>query len=239
MKPTLQIDCFASGSAANCFRVSDGQTNLLLECGLPFAKLKEKLDFKLSTIDACLITHGHMDHAKSAKHLIAAGIDVYCSAGTAQEVDIGGYRVKRVRAKEPFSVGTFKGIAFDTMHDSKEPLGYVLKSTITNESLLFITDSYYVPVRFKNLNYIMVECNYLSEWLLSMDMDDTLRKRLMRSHMSLETCIKFLQAQDLSIVKRIYLTHLSSERADAPIMLREVRRATGKDVTVCDPNSMR
>lgn len=34
-----------------------------------------------------------------------------------------------------------------------------------NERLLFITDSYFVRYKFKNINYLMIECNYSADIL--------------------------------------------------------------------------
>ena len=36
----LQIDCFASGSAGNLYRVDDGRTQLLIECGVGLREIQ-------------------------------------------------------------------------------------------------------------------------------------------------------------------------------------------------------
>ena len=49
-----------SGSSGNATFVSDGKTNLLIDCGMSGAKLKESLhaiDVMPESIDALLITH--------------------------------------------------------------------------------------------------------------------------------------------------------------------------------------
>ena len=54
-----------SGSSGNATFVSDGKTNLLIDCGMSGAKLKESLhaiDVMPESIDALLITHEHVDH---------------------------------------------------------------------------------------------------------------------------------------------------------------------------------
>ena len=51
-----------SGSSGNATFVSDGKTNLLIDCGMSGAKLKESLhaiDIMPESIDALLITHEH------------------------------------------------------------------------------------------------------------------------------------------------------------------------------------
>jgi phosphoribosyl 1,2-cyclic phosphodiesterase len=54
------IKSIASGSSGNCYKISDGKTSLLLECGIPIKKIKLGCDFDLSDILGCLVTHEHL-----------------------------------------------------------------------------------------------------------------------------------------------------------------------------------
>jgi len=56
----MQIDIYGSSSKGNAYKVSDGKTSLLIECGLTFKKLQEKSNFTLSQVVGCLITHAHL-----------------------------------------------------------------------------------------------------------------------------------------------------------------------------------
>lgn len=227
----------ASSSGGNCYRLSDGQTSLLLECGIPIKKIKEGLDFKLSEIDGCLVSHSHKDHSKATADVLKAGVSIYTSNGTKGALGLAGYGVKVVKALEQFRIGTFTILPFDTQHDAPEPLGYLIYSNKTGEKLLFATDTYYVKYRFRGLNYIMIECNYasdiLKENIANGSVPEALKNRLLRSHFSLANVKKFLQANDLSKVKAIYLMHLSAGNSDAKRMKREVQEITGKQVIVC------
>ena len=60
-----------------------------------------------------------------------------------------------------------------------------------------------------------------------------LANRLIKSHFSLENLLKFLNKQDLSYTKKIYLLHTSQKNADPVYFKRSVMEATGKPVTVC------
>lgn len=51
----MQIQVISSGSKGNCYRISDGSTSLLLDCGIPLKQIQIALDFKLSDIDATLM----------------------------------------------------------------------------------------------------------------------------------------------------------------------------------------
>ena len=68
----------ASGSSGNCYYVSDGITELLLDCGIPIKRICEALwdmGTRLSNIEGCFVTHSHGDHVKAAQKLANAGVD--------------------------------------------------------------------------------------------------------------------------------------------------------------------
>lgn len=67
----------ASSSKGNAYVVSDGETTLLLECGLTFKELQKRLSYHLAGITACLVSHEHQDHAKAAAQLLKRGVPVY------------------------------------------------------------------------------------------------------------------------------------------------------------------
>ena len=56
----MQIEVLGSSSKGNAYLVSDGQTSLLLDCGLPYAEMQEKSGFKISQVSGCLISHLHL-----------------------------------------------------------------------------------------------------------------------------------------------------------------------------------
>ena len=89
----MRVEVLGTGSAGNCYKVKIGKATLLLECGLPFKVIQRKLDFKLSDIDACLVTHEHMDHAKAVKDLMKAGVDCYMTKGTSEALGVSGHRL--------------------------------------------------------------------------------------------------------------------------------------------------
>ena len=202
-------------------------------------KIKQGLNYKLSEIDGCLISHSHGDHCKAVKDIIKAGIDVYMSRETIEAIGVQEeHRVHAIEPRKQFVVGTFIIHPFDTQHDCPGSIGFLIQSTLIGEKLVFITDSYYCKYKFKSLNYVMVECNYASDILLrnvaNGSLPEAQRARLVHSHFSLEHVKEFLKANDLSQVKEVYLLHLSSGNSDAVRFKREIQAVTGKLVTVCN-----
>lgn len=229
----MNIKTIGSGSSGNCYRIDDGRTALLLEAGLTIKKIKEGCDFNLSSVSGCLITHEHGDHAKAINDIMKAGVNVYTTKGTALAADATTYRLHLLRSEgtdsignpnyETVRIGTLLVKPFLVKHDAAEPVGYLIESAITGERLLFLTDSYYTEYVFPGLTHIMIEANY-SAFNLA---DDPRRRRLRRSHMSIENCIALLKANDLSRCTEIRLIHLSSSNADAEEFKRMVQEATG------------
>ena len=232
----MEIKVLASSSKGNCYFISDGLSNLLIEAGISLRKIRKEVD--LLSLTGCLITHEHQDHSAFAKD-IAKYCKVYSSEHTLEllNFDDYSYNKKPIKPKQVYIIGSFKVIAFSTQHDAIDPFGYLISSTVLNENLLFATDTYYINPRFKDLHYIMIECNYQKEILYkNIGRGNVLKvnaNRLLKSHMELETTKDFLNAQDLSKTKQIYLMHLSDGNSDEKLFKREIQAITGKEVIVC------
>lgn len=232
----MDVKVIASGSRGNCYRISDGVTPVLLECGLPIKQIRQGLGFGLTEVAACLVSHEHQDHAKAVADVLRAGVEVYTSPGTIKALGLEHHRLRPVRAKETFKVGTWTVRAFETQHDAQEPLGFLLHSRASNERLLYATDTYYIRYKFPGLTHIMVECNYAADILEANvkrgSVPEVLKKRLLTSHFSLDNVKEFLKANDLSQVREIWLLHLSDGNSDAERFKREVQALTGRPVYI-------
>lgn len=227
----MEIKVLASGSKGNAYMVSDGNTKLLLECGIPIQQIKQGLGFRLSEIVGCLISHEHQDHSKAARDIIKAGIDCYMTQGTKEAIGINGHRVHIIKAKQQFTIGTWTILPFDIQHDATEPLGFLLANQ-AGEKLLYATDTYYIRYRFNGLTHIMVEANYSLDILRANveagTVDANLKNRIIKSHFSLDNVKQFLRANDLSKVQEIWLLHLSDDNSDSERFKCEIQSLTGK-----------
>lgn len=231
------IKSFASSSKGNCYLISDGETNLLIECGISIDKIRK---FTKMNFDACLITHEHKDHALSLTKILQNCKNVFATKGTFEafqnDITIFNY-VKIIEKNKLYTIKTFQMIPFETEHDAAEPVGFYLKSNITNETILFATDTYYVKNRFDKINYLMIECNYAYD-IVKKNIDNNLlpksmAKRLLKSHFELENVKKFILEQDLKEIKEIYLLHLSNGNSDANRFKKEIQMLIGCPVWIC------
>lgn len=231
----IEIKPLGSSSAGNAYHITDGYTDLLLEAGIRYKDIQRALNFQTTKIAGCLISHEHGDHCKAVADIVKAGIDVYASQGTLDALGLSSHRAKRIRAKQQFRIGTWTILPFDVQHDVAEPLGFLLANQ-AGEKLVFITDSYYCRYKFPGLTHIMLECNYsmqiLDQNIESGRVPAVMKKRLLRSHFSLENAKDFLLANDLSKVQEIWLLHLSDNNSDEGLFKREIQELTGKPVFV-------
>lgn len=238
----MKIQVLGTGSSGNCYKVKIGRATLLLECGLPFKVIQKKLNFKVSEIDACLVTHEHMDHAKAVKDLMKAGVDCYMTKGTAEVLGVSGHRLKTFR---PFEKARYYSevlkdliiVPFEAIHDVAEPVSYFIKTRDDEESLVFVTDTAYLKYKIPDCECLMIECNYvksrLDENVRLGNINTNLRNRIVKNHLSLESLVEALNLADLSRCKKIYLLHLSDGNSDEKLIKRTIQEMTGIEVVVC------
>ncbi|HUT44501.1 MAG TPA: MBL fold metallo-hydrolase [Desulfobacterales bacterium] len=229
----IDFKSYASSSKGNLYSVSDGKTNILIECGLPIAKIKKHLKFKLHDYTACLISHMHADHSKSIHQISAAGLDIYCLSETAQALKFKGHRLNVIEPLRQFKIGSYSIVPIEINHQDvitgeRIPgVGFLISDGI--DKLLYYIDSFYCKYTFGQLGIIALGVNY-SKKTMNPNLNTARKKRLFKSHMSLETAIKFFKANDLSKVREIHILHISSENGDPEYFRSEIMKATGKPV---------
>jgi len=176
------------------------------------------------------------DHARAVKDLLKAGIDCYMSIETAEAVGATyHHRYVVSLSDEQMIIDKWVVLPFDLHHDV--PCQGYLIAAPDGEKLLFVPDTPYIRNRFEKVDIIAIECNYLSETLSENiqggNIPATVGRRIRHNHMSLETVIKTLRANDLSKCRHIYLLHLSDSNSDEARMIKAVQQATGVPCTAC------
>jgi phosphoribosyl 1,2-cyclic phosphodiesterase len=212
----MKFEQIASGSTANAYvlTLTNGR-RILLECGLTWNKLEEALNFDLSNILCCLLTHNHQDHCRAAVKLIQNGIPIYSTLKTLQALNVhetrNAFAIPKMREQYLLD---FSFMAFPIEHDAVDPVGFIVREFTTNEYMLFVTDTAYIKYRFKHqFSIIAIECSYDKNTLTSFVEDgkinETLARRLLDTHMEISTVIKYLKKLDLKKCREIHLIHCS------------------------------
>ena len=78
----MVLKVLGSSSHGNSYILENDREALLLEAGVRFASVKQALDYNITKVVGCLITHEHKDHAGYINEVLKATVPVYASAGT-------------------------------------------------------------------------------------------------------------------------------------------------------------
>lgn len=233
----MKLKVIGTGSKGNCYLLENENEAIIIEAGVSLQSIKQALDFNVSKVAGCIVSHEHMDHAKSIEDLLKVGINTYASKGTFKALKIENHRAISMENKGLLTIGNFKVMPFDVKHDAAEPFGFIIKHNDCG-NVLFLTDTFYCAYTFKNLNNIIIEANF-SQKIIDAKMKagatpEFLRNRILKSHLSLENCKEALLKNDLSKVNNIVLIHLSDSNSNEVEFQKTIETATQKTVTVAN-----
>lgn len=228
----MRLSVLGSSSRGNGYILYNDEEALVIECGYPLKECVKAISFDMKKIKGVLLTHEHQDHSKYVKEYVNAALPVYASYGTIKELgSVSHFNIHSIAPGLSFTCGGFKIMPFDTQHDCKEPLGFLINHKDIG-NLLFATDTYYLKYKFNDLRYIMIECNYDIEFI-----DNSVRngvipyfvmQRIRKSHMCIDTTIETLRENDISKVEKVILLHLSSNNSDGDLFKSRIEQYTGK-----------
>lgn len=231
------IKVLASGSTGNCYIIQAGEEKLLLECGIDYKNILIGLEHSIKGVKGCLITHKHLDHCKSFKKIFEALPKIYAPFEVLEKFQTKDFhKTKLVVNKEKFVIGGFTIMPFKCQHTNSdtsecENFGYLLQHKEIGK-ILFATDTYYLKYKFKNVDHILVECNYSEEIMQAIEPHE---QRVFKSHMSLETLKDTLKTWDLKKTKTITLIHLSKNNSDPERFKQEIEALTGIPTYIAVP----
>lgn len=227
----MDITAISSGSKGNAYLISDGETTLLLDAGVTFKRIQEAAGYNTGKIAAALVTHRHGDHTAAIPQMTKRGMKVYAPQDTADKFP----GVEPLESRDTMTIGTFTATPFDVPHDVP-CFGWLVDSAHTGERLVYVTDAEYVRYRFSGMTHLMLEANYSREKLMERaragELPVKLAERIMLTHMSIDTALGFIRANDMGKIREIYLLHLSDGNSNAADFKRQVQRETGAEVYV-------
>jgi len=236
----MRFITLGSSSTGNGYLLltSDGEV-LIIEAGVRLSQVKKALDFDLSGISGCIVSHQHNDHSRYITEYQAMGIKCFVNEQTklSRFGAYNYYNVNVIRERQQKAIGEFNIKPFLLEHDVQN-FGFLIHH---HESglICFLTDTAYCPFTFKNLNNILIEANYSNDIIDKKLLDGTankfIRDRVLTYHMEFETTKAFLQANDLRQVNNIVLLHLSMDNSNKELFKKEVTELTGKQVFIAEP----
>lgn len=217
----------ATGSSGNCHALINGNEILLLDLGVSAKDIKRAIDYRISDVVGAVVTHQHLDHSKSVKDFESMGIQVFKPYEKMHAMYFLAY--------SKFTANTFDltdkdGHFKHTNADGTECPCYGFLITHPDMGrLLYITDTELVKWRFKDINHILISCNYQKKYIND---DEAKRNHVLRGHMELETVKDFIKANKSNALRNVILCHLSRDNANAYEMVAEVKKVAGIGVNV-------
>lgn len=209
----------ASGSKGNSILVSNESHKFLIDCGLCFKELKNRLsmvDVKLEDIEAVFITHEHIDHIRATKLLSSRYcMPVYARHETMPKMfeRVGCFEGKCFEGGETLIIGDIEINSFSTPHDAVAPVGYMMSDK--NSRALYATDLGNVSEEILDLAYgsdlVMIESNYDKNMLENGAYPAFLKKRIGSEvgHLSNDKCADAILKIADKGTRRFILGHLS------------------------------
>lgn len=206
----------ATGSSGNCYALMNDSEILLLDLGVNAKVIKKAIDFRISNVVGAVVSHGHLDHAKSVKDFENMGIPVF------KPYD------ETIACSLKIRYGSFGVQAFKVPHDGIPCYGFYI--TVDGHRILYATDFEYLPCSFKNvrLTDMIVECNHQKELV---DKGQAKYPHQIKGHCSLDTLIeKVIKENMTSDLRTVILCHLSSDSASPEECLAEIQNVVGAGV---------
>lgn len=212
----MTLKTLATGSTGNSYILSHNGKHLILDAGIPVAEIKKGIDYDIGNIEACLITHSHLDHCRAVKGLENMGIKVW-----QPYIDKEHKRVKTY-------FGDFEVECFDVPHGCENRAFLV---NIDNTTVLYATDYEYIPYNLvsRNINIALVEMNYQTDRIVDMDEH---RKHTVLHHAEEKTVIEFLASIKNSL-RTVVLCHMSkSGLLDRDLAMEHIREVIPENIDV-------
>ncbi|MBE5816569.1 MAG: MBL fold metallo-hydrolase [Clostridiales bacterium] len=233
---SLSVCSLQSGSNGNCTFISNGRTNLLIDCGIPLKTLEEGLysiGVSPSSIHGVFVTHEHSDHIKSVGAISRRyGVPIFANTSTweAMEKKIGEVRPGCIKL---FSSGGdiyFSDICISTIkisHDAAEPVAFSVCDKDRKVSI--VTDlgviNKGVLSFMEGSQLVFLEANHDVDMLIRCSYPPVLKQRILsaKGHLSNTDCAEtILKLMDHSI-RYILLSHLSKESNTPELAFATVR----------------
>ena len=227
----MKLRCCGTGSNGNCYSlISDTGEILLLECGVSnWNKILRMINYRITDVSGCILTHIHSDHSKNVETVQWSGIRVFTNKETA-EILSGKLTISSPEGKT-VQIGNFKAVPFYVEHDGTPNYAFLIKHPECG-TMLYATDFMYLnKYSFKNMriNHFLIECNHLDE---TPEQDSFKFEHSVRGHSSLSTVKEIIRVNKTASLRTITLCHLSEDWGDPDRMQKEIQEVAGKDVLV-------
>lgn len=218
----IRFCLLGSGSKGNAIFIASERIRILIDNGLSFRQLKERLRTVGESVDnlsALFVTHEHSDHVQGIGTLVRnVPMPVFVTRGTADAI----YRahgnlsnVELFEAGDRIPVADLEITSFSVSHDAVDPVNYVVSSNGTK--LGVAADLGYasklVFSRLQGAHALLLEANHCPDLLMKSKYPPYVKQRILSKsgHMSNREMRDFLAQLLHRDLKLVVLVHLSEE----------------------------
>jgi phosphoribosyl 1,2-cyclic phosphodiesterase len=233
----LKVAVLATSSAGNSTFVSDGQTRILVDCGLSLLETTARLAAigeSVDAIDAVLLTHHHSDHCLGLETLIRRWrrggrfVPVYCSSSTHNGMSyaIPAQWFEPIGDSSQWPVGKLDCRAFPVQHDTGQPLGFTV--ALGNARASFALDLGAIDEglgdHLADSDLVLLETNHDPDMLAAGPYSYKLKTRVAWTHLSNEAACSWIASHMTHRTKHLLLGHLSVTTNDPELVRLMARR---------------
>lgn len=203
----FRLKILGSSSKGNCYILSNSHNSIMLDCGVNH--IEDKID--ANSIDGIVITHKHDDHIEGLKTFKNYFNGKYYSNQEVLDVlPVLDNQKQIVEHNKKFEIGSFVIVPFQLEHDVL-CYGYLIKDTISNYKILYVTDTGYINYNFDDIDCFLIESNCDEELLTYEDYKEV---RLYNTHLSMQQTANFLEKNVNHNTEKIILCHISTSEQD-------------------------
>jgi len=214
----MRIVALASGSSGNALLVDDGETRILVDCGLGPRTITQRLasaGVRPDDIAAVVVTHEHVDHVKGIADAVARWPwTVIGSEGTVRGLSVAARKHAKV-VRERVHVGGLELEFIPVAHDANEPTAFAVTSRTTGVRAGIAHDlgepSDRLVAAFRGAELLCIEANHDAAMLRGGPYPAWLKDRIASAtgHLSNEQSTAFIDAVATASLRAVLLLHLS------------------------------
>lgn len=180
----MKLYCLAQGSSGNCYILeNDKGKQLILDAGVKVKDITNSKAFKTwKNVEGVLITHSHKDHSLCENSLTFTGVEMFT--------------YNNIHHKQRFVTENYIIYVFEGKHDTTV-FGFIIRDKVSKKTLLYATDTSYLPKIKGDVNYWLIECNFDNEsWeknVINGKLDLNYLGRLVDTHLGLESICSYFE----------------------------------------------
>jgi phosphoribosyl 1,2-cyclic phosphodiesterase len=249
----LRFASLASGSRGNAVLVEFGDTLVMVDCGLPYRDLEQRLAAvgrAPEDVTAVLVTHEHGDHLRgvatfarrhATRVLASHGTSRALAALAGEDFEI---ELEPFSSHRPLTIGRIDVEPFPVPHDAREPCQFVFSAG--GRRLAHLTDAGHVTrhirERLAGADAVAIEFNHEAESLARGSYPPSVKARVASAYGHLNNaqaaaCVVELRHGGLQWVMAMHVSERNNSREDVERALGAALDGSAASFSIAEQDS--